>query len=531
MSRTSQEAKIISYESKLMKRILEVRYTDLEEEKKLCKQLLYVSEAEQYMYGSAFANVYLMDSHLALGEYYSCDFYLLRASFLCQEYSFDDLMLILCNCAGLYYQKLNDDQTALSYFLKGEKIAENLGDISMKAKLYNNIGYSFGCKEDWATARTYFQMAYETVEPHLVGDNIQNSVSYLSNLAEACGYLGDANGAKQALERCESFSEDSVYSRVRLGCSWCTYYTLINDRDHCVAEADRLIESELLTVEDQFFICDMAEGLCSNMLNIGDGQRARRLLDILQELEYDTSLSLQYRIQCLRIRYWQEYDGADKLDQAYEDYYDIVRKIIAIEDDTRAQSMLSRIQINQASKEHEHMLKQKKDLENASQLDELTKLYNRRYFNKLISKIGYKENVKTLGIIMLDVDYFKQYNDFYGHFRGDDALKAVAQVLSCNVKEGIYASRYGGDEFICLCVNLSDEEVEAYINQVNTQLREMKMPHEKHLSSDIVTISMGYCNEVYLAGMEWEDIVNLADQALYEVKAGNRGSYARKRMD
>lgn len=114
-------------EARLMQQILKARHTDLEEEKRLCKELLSVSEAEQYYYGSAFANVYLMDSQLSMGEYTSCDFYLLRAVFLCREYGYDDLMLVLCNNAGLYYQKLNDDQTALSYLLEGKKLAEKLG--------------------------------------------------------------------------------------------------------------------------------------------------------------------------------------------------------------------------------------------------------------------------------------------------------------------------------------------------------------------------------------------------------------------
>lgn len=139
-----------------MQQILKARHTDLEEEKRLCKELLSVSEAEQYYYGSAFANVYLMDSQLSMGEYTSCDFYLLRAVFLCREYGYDDLMLVLCNNAGLYYQKLNDDQTALSYLLEGKKLAEKLGDITMLGKLYNNIGYSFGGRDDWESAGGIF---------------------------------------------------------------------------------------------------------------------------------------------------------------------------------------------------------------------------------------------------------------------------------------------------------------------------------------------------------------------------------------
>ncbi|SFH43251.1 diguanylate cyclase (GGDEF) domain-containing protein [Lachnospiraceae bacterium NLAE-zl-G231] len=509
-------------ESRLMQQILKVRYTDLEEEKRLCKELLSVSEAEQYYYGSAFANVYLMDSQLSMGEYTSCDFYLLRAVFLCREYGYDDLMLVLCNNAGLYYQKLNDDQTALSYLLEGKKLAEKLGDITMLGKLYNNIGYSFGGRDDWESAGVYFRLAYRTVEDHLDEENKRSSISYLSNIAEACRNLGDLEGARKAMERCEELGADSAYSRVRLGVSWCSYYAMCEDWDKFTEMADRLINSDLLAVEDHFFICDMAESLCTEMLAACDEKRADRLLAIMDNLEYDNSLSLKYRIQCLKIRCWEQFGETDKLDQAYRDYYEIVKDVSAVEDDMRIQSMLSKIQINQAMHEHEEMVRNKRALENASQLDELTGLYNRRYFNKLLSKMTHKEDGKKLGFIMLDVDYFKPYNDFYGHFKGDDALKSVARVLKDNQMDGMYVSRYGGDEFVCLCMDLEDRDIEEYIKRVGRDMENVAIPHEKSPGPKVLTVSMGYCNEIYRKGMDWEPVLNRADRELYSIKKKKR---------
>ena len=85
----SRKKKLDSYETKLMERILEVRFTDLEEERQLCKRLLDVSEAEQYTYGCAFANVYLVDCHLALGEYSSCGF------FSCGQVHYAKIMVLM----------------------------------------------------------------------------------------------------------------------------------------------------------------------------------------------------------------------------------------------------------------------------------------------------------------------------------------------------------------------------------------------------------------------------------------------------
>ena len=518
----------VSPELNLMKRILEVRYTDLEEEKKLCSQLLVLAEKKRYYYGIAFAYVYLLDSHLALGEYASCDFFLIRANTLCWDYGFDDLQMMLCNCAGLYYQKLNDDQLALSYFLKGKKLSEKMGDAGLACKFYNNIGYALAYRNDWETAKAYFQLAYETMEGNLKDENILNAISCLTNLAETCNHVGDHEGARMALERCEALGEDSIYSRIRLGCSWSAYYAAIDDHVSCTKEADKLIAMDLSAVEDQFFVCDMVEGLCNNMLHIEDRQRSGQLLDMIDKMTYDESLSLQFRVQCLKIKYWETYDRSDKLKEAYKEYYRIARRIMALEDEMLVQSLRTKIKMHQAKQDHERMRRRNWELETESQLDKLTGLYNRRYFNKLVSKMVHNQEVKVLGFIMIDVDYFKQYNDFYGHFKGDDALRAVADVLSKNANEKVYISRYGGDEFVCLCVNLQDMEVEQYIQRVMEDLKSRKVPHEKHVTSDLLTISVGYSNEMIETGIEPEELLDLADRALYEVKAGRKNGYIRK---
>lgn len=518
-----------SLESGLIKRILEVRYTDLEEEKKLCARLLEESEAKQYVYGMAFAYVYLLDSHLALGEYGSCDFFLMQASNLCWKYGFDDLMMMLCNYAGLYYQKRNDDQAALNYFLKGKKLSDKLDDMGQSSKFYNNIGYAMAFRKDWKTAKAYFQRAYDVIKGELTQENIPIAVSSLTNLAEVCENVGDDQGARKALERCEELSEDSLYSRIRLGCSWCAYYAMIGDGEKCAQQADQLIAMDLSSVEDQFFVCDMVEGLCNNMLAIGDRKRSKQVIDMIDKMAYNESLSLQFRVQCLKIRYWEQYDETEGLIGAFETYYRIAQEIAALEDEMLVQSLRIKVKMNQAKMEHNFVKLQNQELENQSQLDKLTGLYNRRYFNKMVSKVVNNDRVKTVGFIMVDVDYFKQYNDCYGHVRGDDVLKAVAQVLSSNSNGECYVSRYGGDEFVCLCVNLQDGEVEQYIQSVLNDLKSRHIPHEKHMSSEIVTISMGYSNETIEPGVESDELLELADRALYLVKNGHKNGYARKK--
>ncbi len=516
--------------AELMKQIVEVRYTDLEEEKRLCKELLSIAEPEQDTYACAFANVYLLDSFLALGDYANCDFYLTRASFLCKEHGYDELFLTLCNCAGLYYQKLNDEQTALQYYLDGLRLAKPLGYYETESKLLNNIGIGFGDREDWATAAEYFAKAFAAIKPHLADGNSSWAISYLNNYAEACRKMGNIQLSAEALAQCEEIGNLGLYQRLRLACGRCSHYAYLKEKEHFDDMLAETLRLGLLRFENKFFVCDMCLGLLDNTLDFADQARAQMLLGTLEKEAPGASLALRYRIQCKKIRYLELFGKPEELNAAYEKYYKIDKEMMVTDDQARAKSMLSRIQLAGLQQKREAMFRENRELESATQLDELTGLYNRRYFNKLVSKTAQSNTFLTLGFVMLDVDYFKQYNDYYGHFQGDDALRIVGAVLKQEAQEGIFVSRYGGDEFVCLCVDLQDDAVEAFASRMRRGLVNRRIPHEKSPCSKWLTLSIGYCNERTGPNTDIGQLLQMADQALYLVKQAGRNGYARKRL-
>ena len=513
------------FRADLMEHILDVRYTDLEEEKRACKQLLDIAEPEQDMYGCAFANVYLLDSCLALGEFSSCAFYLSRAGFLCREHGYDDLLMMMCNCAGLYYLKLNDEQEALDYYLEGLKAAQSLKNYDMEGKLLNNIGNGFGSRGEWNLAKDYFKRAADVALEHLDQVHKANVISYLCNLAESNNVLGDVEGAEYALDTCKLLNVEDPYAKLRMLCAWCGYYMSKKDIEKYLETVDLLVENGLLEYEQKYFVCDMCTGLIDDMIKIGEYERAKGYLDFLEDMISEVALTTRYLFQRSKINYLETLELESDLEEAYKEYYHIVNEMSEIEGKARSESMLSKIKLTNVMKERETMHKKNRELENAGQIDELTGLYNRRYFNKLISKVYQQKNLTRWGLVMLDIDYFKQYNDFYGHFKGDDALKAVASVLLEQEREGIYASRYGGDEFICLSVDLTDEELGAYVRDVYQSLRAKNIPHVKSEISDILTVSIGYSNEK--KEVSSEELMVLADQALYRVKEDGRDGFER----
>ena len=517
-------------EADIMTEILEVRYSDLEKEKELCYQLLESCKSEQYNYGRAFANVYLFDSLLALGEYSSSSRYLSQALYLCKENQYEDLLIVLSNLAGLYYLKLNDEQTAVEYFLEGLELAERMGDYEMCSKFYNNIGMGFAGRGDWPSAKDFFAKAYEGVAPYMADGGKEQAISYLGNLAEACREQGDIEGEERALKLSVKFANDRKYYKLRIGCGWCAYYSAKGDREKCLAELGNMRAIGLNCYENKYFVCDMMIGLIENMMDIKEYEVVEQLLQELNELGSEEPIIVRYRTQCLRIQYLEAAGKEKELDRAYADYYKIVCETSSMDDQVKTESMLSKIQLNHVLSERERIRKEKEKLEDVNQLDELTGVYNRRHFNKLVSKAEQRKDIKTLGVIMLDVDYFKQYNDLYGHFEGDKALKAVAKVLNQNTTEGIYAGRYGGDEFVCICVDVTDRDIEAYIKKSVEELEESNIAHEGSKCSDRITLSIGYSNEKVEVCQDGGKLLQLADEALYQAKELGRNGSRRKSL-
>ena len=514
----------------LMKRILEVRYTDLELERTLCKQLLEVAEPEQDYHSCAFANLYLFDSHLALGEYNACDFYLIRCSLLCREHGYDDLLLVLCNLAGLYYAKISDEQTAIQYYLEGLKLARELADHDTESKLYNNMGASFSDMEDWHMCKEYFHKAYYSLEPYINSNNVANAISYLSNLAEICQQLNDEKGSEEALRKAESYQVKGQYYEIRLVSGWCAHYAVFNEPEKAAQAADKVLTLGFMDYSNKFFVYDMCIGLCENMLDIGDLDRAKYYLNELADLDNEVPLSVYFKIQQIKIRFWTAEGNEEELNKAYQEFYHVFLRKDEMDHSARAHSMLSKIQMFRVLQDREVIRRANTELESDSQIDGLTGLYNRRYFNKLISKVTQSGTLSTLGFIMIDVDYFKQYNDHYGHFAGDIALKAIGDILSEHAIDGISISRYGGDEYVCLCVNVQDEIVAQFVKDVAKSLEKRYIAHKAAPTGDTLTVSIGYSNEPIQQGGSHQALLQLADEALYQVKQAGRNGIARKRF-
>ena len=169
--------------------------------------------------------------------------------------------------------------------------------------------------------------------------------------------------------------------------------------------------------------------------------------------------------------------------------------------------------------------KANEDLERLSVTDPLTGLFNRRYFdNKLEEEWDRAKRLNlTLVLAIVDVDYFKQYNDIYGHQAGDECLKIVSNVLSLSFRRANdFVARYGGEEFAIVTMV---EDYKAAIEQVNkfrTAIEDCDIKHSGSESADHLTVSAGVSYLAPDSPFTLESLIKNADQALYSAKAKGR---------
>ncbi|GAM13065.1 sensor domain-containing diguanylate cyclase [Mesobacillus selenatarsenatis] len=164
-------------------------------------------------------------------------------------------------------------------------------------------------------------------------------------------------------------------------------------------------------------------------------------------------------------------------------------------------------------------------LRKLSSLDGLTEIYNRRAFDEFLkTEWAFACKHKTpVSLLLLDIDYFKKYNDTYGHIQGDECLKSVARELERFFHEkGYFAARYGGEEFAVVLPNTDAQKASGLAEGFQSAIREMKIEHANSKVSEIVTISIGVSCVKPSDPEEMKQILEFADRALYKAKHNGR---------
>ncbi len=211
----------------------------------------------------------------------------------------------------------------------------------------------------------------------------------------------------------------------------------------------------------------------------------------------------------------------------------ITKPINNIELLVRIRSALKlKFEMDRSKKREQHLLIVTRQLKEAvaklnqlSSLDGLTGIPNRRYFDQIIQKEWNRcrRNIKPLSVIFIDIDFFKVYNDTYGHQSGDDCLKTVAGLLQkVTRRSGDTVFRYGGEEFIAVLPETAYKNALMLAEKMCRKVEAAGIAHAKSPVSDFVTVSLGVAATLPTGEVSYESLISAADKALYDAKKEGR---------
>lgn len=510
-----------------MKEILDIRFDDPQKEKELCMQMLSESKDR---YTEAFGRTYLGDAYHTLGQIDEALFELGRGLKLAEADGYEELLFVLYNLIGIIYMYRDDEQTALDYFFNGIALSEKVNDKMMQATLLANIAYAYRAagaydKAERMTDR-FYQMMCEASENEL---NVElDKISYETDKIGLYLCRNEPDKAWELMQLSEIQADTGVEKYI----NFASYYGIKGDHKQCAMYIDTamsILSEDVNRYESilyQFEIIRIA-------IDAGLYEKALQISEISEEMmEENINIGKRVKLMGYRIEIYEALGCTDELSEAYKRYFEYD----TIYEEEKKQAAVTRIR---RKIELIYEIDRKKQIEQRQAAlsdkrsnDELTGLYNRWGLKNRIKQL-YSETDSmntTLMVAIADVDFFKEYNDTYGHIAGDRCLKSVADILKHNIGADGIICRYGGDEFLFVVSDISKAMAEQLLSKISAGLTNKNIENSQSGVSDRVTISVGAVIAKQSAAMDFETLIHEADMALYEVKNNSKNSYKVKRL-
>lgn len=413
---------------------------------------------------------------------------------------------------------------AMDYYLTGLNYCRKYGLLYEECMINQNVGTLYMNLEQYVDAQHYFERSYAYLKENCTGDEAcKSSMACLCiSLGKCYMYRGMYERAQKCIDRLDKeFLDCGQNVDILYGlCFKIAFY----HRTGKVLLRDENITKMHERLDDCIAIMDLFDDIydiCQLLLEIGKEEELWNILSILEELTKQAKLiNFQRKIIAIKIKYYRKHrDNACYL-QATGLYYELT-DLMEQENKYMIASMVNvRSSLERANERRRKVEAANEQLMQKSETDQLTGLSNRYRLNDYSEKI-FEECLnegKTLAVEILDIDFFKQYNDNYGHQSGDECIKMIASQLDSLQDEHTFCARYGGDEFVILYDDMSQQEVLNKAAGLRQSIMDIGMEHLYSEAEPFVTISQGICFDIPGERNKCWDFLHTADMMLYRVK-------------
>ena len=267
---------------------------------------------------------------------------------------------------------------------------------------------------------------------------------------------------------------------------------------------------------------DNVNYLLTHMIQTRQFAACQEIIDYVHQAMHTSIPGVLMEEYSEELQYYKAIGDTEKIHETALRYYDAA--LSKAEEDDRAALIAVKGSLSEGrlSEENTRLLKE-------AETDQLTGLPNRFALNNHANEVfdACQRVQKNIGVEIMDVDFFKEYNDTYGHGSGDQCLQKVAEVIqTMTAKEaGMFAARYGGDEIIIVYDSMPTEKMLAIMEEIRQRIADLKIVHARSAAGAYVTVSQGLYADVPKAENRLWDYTAAADGALYYVKNHHKGSW------
>lgn len=448
-----------------------------------------------------------------------------------------ELMGKCYNFLGIWATNRGNAPIALDYYLNGISYCKKTQMLHQEAIMKVNVAaLNIQCGR-YQEAKGYLDDAYEHLKTE---ENEENYHSYMvilyAAMTKVAIHMGNMSEAEEYLyqiyqKHWKYVDEIDQASVLIVEASYQEKRKDFAKRDACIARIQGSIHQEMP-------ILDMADDLYEYtklLLEIGKEDEFWEVIDLLEPMIKNCNIiNMQLQLISLKIQLYRKNGQSAEYLQAAGFYYEL-SEIKEREMQDMINNVLNlRRSLDSANKARQEMEVQNRILLEKSEIDPLTKIANRFRLNDFSEQIFQRVlNAEgALAVEILDVDYFKEFNDNYGHQAGDGCLQAVADALNeMSNRYKAFCARYGGDEFVIIYEDVTFDQAIACAAELRALIGAKKIEHKYSKANPFVSISQGICWGTPRDGLRMWDFLHTADSMLYKVKQLSRNNYCVGQID